>query len=55
MDYEIGDRVLAINYYDESTVVGKVIKIEGHYAVYIECDDGTVEKLQRRHWDIDKE
>ena len=53
-NYDIGDRVLAISFYDESEVVGKVVKIEGHY-VYIECDDGTIEKLQIRHWDIDKE
>ena len=33
-NYDIGDRVLAINLYDESVVIGKVVKIEGHYAVY---------------------
>ena len=55
MDYEVGDRVLAINYWNENELIGKVIKIEGHYAVYIECDDGTLKKLERRHWYIKKE
>lgn len=54
MNYEVGDMVLAINYYDKREVIGKVIKIERHYAVYIEREDGTLEKLQRRHWYIDK-
>ena len=54
MDYEVGDRVLAISQYDESEVIGKVIKIEGQY-ICIECDDGSIEELQSRHWNIDKE
>lgn len=53
-EYDIGDRVLAISLYDESEVVGKIVKIEGQY-IYIECDDGSIEKLQSRHWNIDKE
>ena len=55
MDYEVGDIVRAINHWDESELVGKVIKIERHYAVYIECDDGELKKLERRHWYIKKE
>lgn len=55
MDYEVGDRVRVINYYDKSELVGKVIKIERHYAVYIQCDDGELKKLERRHWCIKKE
>ena len=55
MDYEVGDRVRCINHWDKSELVGKVIKIERHYAVYIECDDGELKKLQRRHWCIKKE
>lgn len=54
MDYEVGDKVRAINYYDKSELVGKVIKIERHYAVYIESY-GELKKLQRRHWYIKKE
>ena len=53
-EYDIGDRVLAISLYDESEVVGKIVKIEGQY-IYIKCDDGSIEKLQSRHWNIDKE
>ena len=52
--YDIGDRVLAISLYDESEVVGKIVKIEGQY-IYIKCDDSSIEKLQSRHWNIDKE
>ena len=55
MDYEVGDRVRVINHWTKNELVGKVVKIEGHYAVYIECDDGELRKLERRHWLIKKD
>lgn len=55
MDYEVGDRVRAVNHWDKNELVGKVIKIESHYAVYMECDDGELKKLERRYWYIKKE
>ena len=51
-DYKIGDKVKAVNHYNDSVVEGIVVDIKGFYAVYIRTETEIV-KLERRHYKIE--
>ena len=52
MNYKIGDKVKATNYFNDNVVEGVVENIEGHYAIYIRTEKEVI-KLEKRHWKVE--